>query len=266
MNRTPNWQLPTGVSGGTWDYAQTEHIAKEYDEYFADYGMFRLDQQVTNQHFKPGKRVIDLGCGTGRALLPLLARGLSGVAFDLSQAMLAEVARKANEAGISPHQLQCVRGNLVDLECFAKASFDYAMCLFSTLGMVRGGKQRDETVQHIANLLKPNGLLVVQVHNYWAHLYDPDGPWWMIRNALRSWLRRDVEIGDKFFLYRGVPDMYLHSFTKRRLLKLLHANGLRPVQWIPLNAQQNGTLRLPWCLDFLRSSGWIVVAEKLPSR
>jgi len=259
MKKRATWQLPDGVSSGTWDYANSPTIAGDYDRYFANYAMFRLDQEITNRLFRPGQRVIDLGCGTGRALLPLLDQGLHGVAYDLSQGMLEEVRQKATDAG---HQVTCVRGNLVEMSCFADNTFDYAMCLFSTLGMVRGSGPRTRTMQHVSRIMKPNGLLVLQVHNYWAHLFDPGGLWSMLRNWWRAKTRGDVEPGDRFYPYRGIPDMYLHSFTKREIRSLLANHGLHIVEWHPLNATQTDRLPLARVFEGLRASGWIVVGQK----
>lgn len=265
IRRNASWQLPEGVSSGTWDYARTDSIASDYDRYFAEHGMFRLDQEVTQRYLEPGKWVIDLGCGTGRALVPLVEKGLHGVAFDLSQSMLDTVQQKLldeNKADNRTSGIHCVRGNLVDLRCFAEASFDYAICLFSTLGMIRSSKSRRQMIEHTARILKPDGLLILQVHNYWVHMFDPDGPLWMIRNFCRAKYRRDVEVGDRFFPYRGIPDMYLHSFGSGELKSLLTNNSFEIVEWLPLNANQNGTLKWPGLLSYLRASGWIVVARK----
>jgi len=45
-------------------------------------------------------RVLELGCGNGRILLELLARGVDAVGADASAAMLAELARKAGERAL----------------------------------------------------------------------------------------------------------------------------------------------------------------------
>ena len=276
MNRPASWQLPCGVSPGTWDYSQDDDIAASYDDYFGDHGLFRLDQTVVHQLTKPGDCVIDLGCGTGRALMPLLARGMHCVAVDLSSAMLSQVQEKAKDVlrrQASPSmkvpavdsRLLCVRANLVELDCFANDQFDVALCLFSTLGMIRGQQARRDFLQHVGRLLKPGARLVLQVHNYWVRLFDPKGPGSMVKNAVEAILRPDIQIGDRFYPYRGIPDMYLHSFTRREIRHLLHGAGLSVVDWIPLNAQQDQPLAWPAWIPGIRASGWIIVAEKTPA-
>jgi SAM-dependent methyltransferase len=257
--RRATWQLPDGVSPGTWDYSESHSVAQDYDGYFQHHGMFGLDQRVMANHLKPGRWVVDLGCGTGRALEPLLERGLHGVAFDLSQQMLETVRGKPSLRD----SVACIRGNAVDLSCFRDESFDYAVCLFSTLGMIRGSDQRERTVAHVSRALVEGGLFVLQVHNYWVHVFDPEGPLWMLRNLFRSRWKKDVELGDRIFPYRGIPNMYLHSFRKQELVSLLRRHEFEVVESMPLNARQDGPMPLPWLLEPLRASGWIVVARKV---
>ena len=42
---------------------------------------------------------------------------------------------------------------------------------------------------------------------------------------VRSIVGRDVEAGDKFFAYQGVPNMFLHVFTRSELLGDLRARA-----------------------------------------
>jgi SAM-dependent methyltransferase len=84
-------------------------------------------------------RLVDLGCGTGRLLIPLALRGYWVLGVDLSAAMLAVAREKARAAGAAVHLL---RANLTQLDGVREGSFDYAACLFSTLGMVVGAEER----------------------------------------------------------------------------------------------------------------------------
>ena len=68
-----DWQLPAGVTQGSWQYSQADFIAEDYDAYFAEHGLLKFDQAVLDQWFTRPGTVIDYGCGTGRALLPLVA-------------------------------------------------------------------------------------------------------------------------------------------------------------------------------------------------
>ena len=110
------------MTRGLWDYVHSDSVtADDYDNYFAYNRLFDLDMQVVEgriaQHRpEPTAVVADLGCGTGRALIPLARRGVHGLAVDLSERMLQIVRRKA-EAESLP--IQCLRANLVELDALA---------------------------------------------------------------------------------------------------------------------------------------------------
>ncbi len=255
-----SWQLPTGVTRGVWEYVQAEHIARDYDDYFAHNGLFEFDEAVLARHFSPPGIVVDLGAGTGRALIPLVRRGHHGVAVDLSLEMLDVIRDKADEESLSVDRL-CA--NLVELDCLADASVDYGMCLFSTLGMIRGSANRQRVLNHVARILKPGGIFVVHVHNLWYNLYDPGGPWWVLKNLWRAAVRRDIEAGDKFFDYRLIPNMYLHAFRRRELVGAIRRAGLSIKELIRLDQRRHRALRWPWLFGDLRANGWIVACQKV---
>lgn len=252
-------QLPPGVTSSLWEYVHTADIADDYDDHYAYNKLFAFDEQVLWRHFKKKGVVADLGCGSGRALVPLARRGFMGLAIDLSEPMLRVVQSKAQEEQLA---IQCLRANLVELDGLADETVDYAICLFSTLGMIRGRANRQRILEHARRILKPGGLFVVHVHNFWYSLFDPGGLWWMIGNCLRAALVRDIERGDKCFHYSGVPDMFLHVFTRGELTSVLRRAGLRIKEVILLDPARHKELRWPWFLGRLRANGWIAVCER----
>jgi len=242
-----------------WEYAQTEHIAGLYDGYFALNHLFEFDEQVLARHFTTPGLVVDLGCGTGRTLIPLARRGFPTVGVDLSRHMLRIVGEKAAREKLSIARLQA---NLVELDCLGDRSVDYCTCLFSTLGMIRGRENRRRMLTHVERILKPGGLFVVHVHNVWFGLFDPVSRGWLARQILGSPVRRDTELGDKFFDYRGIPKMFLHVFSKRELVGALRGAGFRLRELIPLDVSRQRPLSNPWFFGRVRANGWIAVCEK----
>jgi SAM-dependent methyltransferase len=260
MSKTqpPQWQLPPGVTRGTWEYAHADHIADDYDAYFAHTELFALDEAVIRRHFTTAGLVADLGCGTGRALVPLARRGFRGLAIDLSEPMLRNVREKAAREYLD---IMCLKANLVELDVVGDGSVDYCLSLFSTLGMIRGQANRQKALAHARRILRPGGKFVLHVHNYWYNLYDPGGPWWVVGNLWQSLARRDVERGDKFFFYRGVNNMFLHVFTYGELKRALRCAGFRIIETIHLDPVRRKALRYSWLMGNLRANGWIVVCQ-----
>src|SRR5437773_7709534 len=129
MSPSPaDWQLPPGVSRGLWHYLHDDALARRYDAELADCALLEVDRQFAERHLDRPGRLIDLGCGTGRLLLPFARRGWWTLGVDLSEQMLRQAGTRAEQAGVAIHRL---KANLVDLDGVCEQSFDYAACLFS---------------------------------------------------------------------------------------------------------------------------------------
>jgi len=250
------------MSRGLWDYVHADHIANDYDRYFSHNRLFEFDEQIIFRHVSDRKLwngvAADLGCGTGRAVVALARHGMQGMAIDLSRAMLAIVRKKSDDASLG---IDCVQANLVELDCLGDETVDVAVSLFSTLGMIRGRDNRKRALRHTRRIMRPGGVFVLHVHNYWYNLRDPTGPWWLLKNLLRSIFIRDLEAGDKFFDYRGVPNMFLHVFRRGELRRDLRRAGFRIVELVPLDARRSCALGKPWWFGWFRANGWIVTCE-----
>lgn len=260
MGKNADWQLPPGVAPGTSEYFTSDEIANDYDAYFAHTSLMEFDRRVILEEFgqtESGQTIADFGCGTGRALEVLCQAGYRGLAIDMSEKMLAVVQEKARQQGLD---IDCVRANLVQLDGLRDDCVDHGVCLFSTLGMIRGSANRAQAVQHFFRLIRPGGKLVVHVHNYWYNLYDPGGPRKLLINALKSMFLNGIEAGDCYYPYRGVYNMFLHVFRRREIAGLLRRSGFNIQRIIPLGPNRSEPLRAPWWLGSLRCNGWIIVA------
>ncbi len=261
----PGWKLPAGVSRATWDYLQSEHIASEYDSYFVDSSLMRLDMQVLRTRLPANSRtqeyvVADLGCGTGRVALELLPLGFRMVNVDLSPAMLREVASKIPAEYQS--RSRCVSGNLVELAgALEPASVDWCVCLFSSIGMIRGRKNRRRFLTGVRHVLKPGGAFFVHVHNRYHSLRDPGGPSWLVRSWLASYRDREAEFGDRIYSYRRLPKMFLHIYSRRELLADLRAANFTELETLPIAPRGDALLQRPRLLPSLRAGGYFAVAR-----
>jgi SAM-dependent methyltransferase len=259
----PQWRLPPGVTLGLWQYAQADHIADDYDSYFAHNSLFDFDVAVLARHFTRPGLLADLGCGTGRLLVPFARRGFRGLAIDLSTPMLEVVGQKAAAENLPIDRL---RANMTELGCLRDGSADYCISMFSTLGMIRGRENRVRALAHACRILRPDGRFALHVHNRWYNLWDPQGRRWLLANLWGALVRRDQEPGDKFFDYRGIPNMFLHVFTRRELLADLRRAGFRVVEIVALDTERRHALRRPWLFGRLRANGWIVVCAPIAAK
>ena len=233
------WRRPAGVAPGTWDYVHDRKIADRYDQFVAESPLCKTDLEVLDELFPhlghgAGQLVVDLGAGTGRASLPLASRGYDVLAIDLSQSMLDRLLEKASRRTLQG-RVFALRANLARLSCLQTASADHAVCLFSTLGMIRGRSHRLALLAELTRVVRGGGKIVIHVHNRWAWLVEPGGVRRMARSYWNSIRCGEDEFGDAVYPYRGLQQMFMHRFTRRELHRDLRACGILLQEIRPLS-------------------------------
>jgi SAM-dependent methyltransferase len=242
---TPDWQLPPGTDRGLWDYVSSERVAREYDTALAGSPLLELDLRFADEHLPTPGRLIDLGCGTGRALIHFARRGFQCLGVDLSETMLDFVRQKAEREGLAVERL---KANLVELDVLPAAGFDYALCLFSTLGMIRGVVNRRQVLGHVRRILKPGGVFVLHVHNA-SYCFG------------RGLGNRGTEPGDHTMpQHRGGAELTIHHYTRGEIFSELSAAGFRVNNVTPVGTGPDGHLPFAWCLPSFRAHGFLVEA------
>lgn len=89
----------SGSTDTVWDYSGI--VAAAYDRFFGE-GPF-WDQAFFHDCIRAnGGRALELACGTGRLLLPLLRDGLDVEGLDTSSDMLGILRAKARKLGVTP--------------------------------------------------------------------------------------------------------------------------------------------------------------------
>jgi ubiquinone/menaquinone biosynthesis C-methylase UbiE len=255
----PDWRLPPGVSRGLWEYLHDPSVARNYDQSLAASSLFAVDQRFTEQYFDRPGRLIDLGCGTGRLLALFARRGCWVLGIDLSEEMLKQVGEREAREEVVIHRL---KANLVQLDGLRDEAFDYAACLFSTLGMIHAAEQRQRVLEHAYRLLRPGGRFVLHVHNRWFNFWDPQGRQWLVFDLLRSLLKRTGG-GDRLMpVHQGLAGLTLHLFTRREAKRMLKKAGFRLLEVRPVSLRPDGRLPLPGFFGWLRSYGYLVAAER----
>ncbi|MBX9580652.1 MAG: class I SAM-dependent methyltransferase [Gemmataceae bacterium] len=249
----PDWQLPPGVDRGLWDYLHATDMVAGYDAQMAVSPLAAADVAFCERWFPTPGRLLDLGCGTGRLCLHFAAKGYDCVGVDLSDEMLGKARATAAAAGV---QIEWLKTNLVELDELPARSFDYAACLFSTLGMVRGPDNHAKVVANAFRLLKPGGRFILHAHNrYFAGLGFGRvvGQWWRT-------LAGRADAGDITMsqAYGGAP-LTLHHFTCRQAVDLLTAAGFGVREVFPVGT--DGKRARPAALAY----GFLLLGERGPS-
>jgi SAM-dependent methyltransferase len=254
----PAWRLPEGVDAPLWQYTHTPRLAAEEDAYFADHPLFRADARALDERFVAPGRLVDLGCGVGRHAIHFARRGFSVAAVDLSRPMLERVGDKACAAGVNPLR---VESNLCRLGCFPDRVFDYALSMFSTLGMIRGQAARRRALAEAGRILRPGGRIALHAHNFWLNLRNRQGRAWLLEQAWRAVFARD-DLGERRMTYRGIPSMRVHLYRWGELKRELDGAGFCIDEVLPLDEVSAATIPAPWLVHGLRAGGWIVFASR----
>lgn len=142
-----------------------------------------------------GRRMLDLACGTGHAVLRFASRFAEAVAVDHSPAMLAQARRKAAERGLS--QVKFIQADVFEYLAGAdKESFDLITCVGFLHHVLP--QQIGDAVKTIAGLLCPSGLLLVsEPVSTGVH----DAP-----SAIEGWNRRSLAARTRYSVAATEPD------------------------------------------------------------
>jgi SAM-dependent methyltransferase len=132
----------------------------------------------------PDAAVLELGCGTGRVLLPLAGACGFIQGIDRSPAMLAQCLRKLQAAGIPPTQAHVVLGDITD---FALGrAFDLIIAPYRVVQLLDTAAQVDGLFRCVRTHLAPGGTCIVNV------FHPPEGfagvqQAWESRTARGRW-------------------------------------------------------------------------------
>ncbi len=115
-----------------------------------------------------GSPILELGCGTGRVMIPLLLAGFSVDGLDSNPAALDRLSSRKNVHNLNAGELH--RGRMQEFCIERFYNLIISPCnTFSTLG--ESGAAR--TLENIAAHLKPNGTLVLDLPNP-GYILDDD--------------------------------------------------------------------------------------------
>jgi ubiquinone biosynthesis O-methyltransferase len=107
---------------------------------------------------KAGDRVLDIGCGNARDIMPILRAGARVVGIDLSAGMIQQARLELAAAGYPDVELEI--GDATRLR-FAAESFDKILCS----EVIEHIPNTDDAISEMYRVLKPGGRLIVSTPN-----------------------------------------------------------------------------------------------------
>jgi SAM-dependent methyltransferase len=107
--------------------------------------------------------VVELGCGTGRVLLPLADAGLEATGVDISPALLAVARARLAATGLAA-RITLVEGDVRD-PGLPEQAFALAICTSNTLMHLTDAVDQELTLRAAWRLLRPGGRLMLDLFN-----------------------------------------------------------------------------------------------------
>ncbi len=190
-----------------------------------------LELHVISRYLTSKGRILDIGCGSGRACRYLAVAGSEAVGVELDSQTLRDARQRRKE----PRQdCEFIRADGRIL-CFRDQTFDYVISLASTLSeKYRLWMQREDRaslLQEAVRVTRPGGLILVSfVHRYWSlkGFFSFLKNYWMWITEKATGKR--TELGDYREVIAGTPVRF-HAFTIREAKSLFPKKGIRLETW-----------------------------------
>ncbi len=153
-----------GETGGDWAERTYEAMAPVYDAFTGHYeseAWIADLLKLLEQHGLTGKRLLDVGCGTGTSFMPMLAQGWQVTGCDISPAMLELAREKAGDA------VALAVADMLDLPVFGE--FDLIWALDDAINYLLSPEELERALAGMRANLAPNGLLLFDVNELQAY-------------------------------------------------------------------------------------------------
>lgn len=125
---------------------------------FSPAGLEAVEREIVERHFKPGGRLLDIGCGAGREALGFARAGFRVVGIDVAPRMIEAARANAGREGL---EITFRVQSATELD-EPPRSFDGAYWVGS-YQHVPGRNLRIETLRRTARVLKADGVLILMV-------------------------------------------------------------------------------------------------------
>lgn len=234
-------ELPKKISGATVraDFNALESV-KHYTRSVERVGLWASEEQLIARHF-PAKRarLLEAGCGTGRATLALAAFGYMRLtAFDFADELLDQARQLAREKRLH-RRIRFLNADATQLPDNCNllgytsrkaggeaAGFDGVLFLFNGLMQIPGRAHRRAALRGLLSMAKPGAPLLFTTHD------RDDEPGerrhWKRQAELWAQGKQDpalLEFGDRYFVDDDDYRVFMHLPDRSEILEDLAATG-----------------------------------------
>lgn len=214
-------------------------------------GMRWAELDAMIEELRPGDKILDVGCGTGRLYAQTRSKQVDYTGVDISPKQL-EMARQQYTGG------KFLRASMVDLP-FKMETFD-AVFHIAALHHLPTEAGRRKALAEAARVLAPDGKLYLTVKAFWRpsfwnlFLNKSDGKATLTKTELLRLRWNDVFWPWSWGAARTVH-RYYHAFTRRELKRLLKN--------LPLAIERIDYVQRGQSAPFYRADNLVCVARKV---
>jgi SAM-dependent methyltransferase len=198
-----------------------DRVARRYDASYDDV-YWRFHDALTWDYLKPhlpadlSMPVLDLGCGTGKWALKLLASGYRVACVDISGAMIGKAKLAVEEQGRS-ERAEFFQADLCDLGELLDERYSFAVAMGDPIGCA---SKPGRALKEIKKKLLPGSILIATLDNKLGALdyYLKEGSAKQMADFLKTgkthWLTKEKE-----------EQFDIHTFTPREAKALFETAG-----------------------------------------
>ena len=184
---------------------------KVWDKLSEQWNNFRnVPLPITNyflkNYIKDKGKIIDLGCGNCRNLIPFKTFELYGIDFSKEMLNKAKLFSKKNNLSI-----RLKKANLTKIP-YKKEYFDYAL-MIASLHHLETKEKRIKTLNELHRILKKDGLALITVWDKWQLKFL-----FKKKNSLISWRIKNKEYKRYYYFFNYFE---LKSLLKKTNFKIL---------------------------------------------